>query len=125
VLRDIRGLLDFDDTPSSYFVATTYVQDQNGQTYPAFNMTRDGFTLLAMGYGGPKAHHFKVSYIEAFYAMERTLRQSPVAIPTKPKLSGSLVRETRKLLEHAETPPNRHSPPRCSVRLGSICPSRW
>lgn len=35
-----------------------------------YEMTRDGFTLLAMGFTGPKALAFKVAYIERFNAME-------------------------------------------------------
>lgn len=33
-------------------------------------MTRDGFTLLAMGFTGKKALQFKLQYIEAFNRME-------------------------------------------------------
>ena len=77
------------------------MNDQNGESYPAYNLTRDGFTLVAMGFTGSKALGFKVRYIEAFRAMERALRQTPV-VATKPRISGSLVRETRKLLDYAE-----------------------
>lgn len=41
-----------------------------------FFVTRDGFTLLAMGFTGAKAMQFKVAYIEAFNAMERTIKES-------------------------------------------------
>ena len=41
----------------------------------AYNMTRDGFTILAMGFTGQRAMEFKLAYIEAFNAMELTLRQ--------------------------------------------------
>lgn len=36
---------------------------------PAYQITRDGFTLLAMGFTGKKALSFKLSYIDAFNAM--------------------------------------------------------
>lgn len=39
-------------------------------TYPAFRITRDGFTLLAMGFTGKKALAFKLAYIDAFNRME-------------------------------------------------------
>ncbi|WP_421505400.1 Rha family transcriptional regulator [Brucella pseudogrignonensis] len=35
-----------------------------------YDMTRDGFTLLAMGFTGKKALQFKLQYIEAFNRME-------------------------------------------------------
>lgn len=36
------------------FVETPYIHPQNGQTYRLFEMTRDGFTLLVMGFTGTK-----------------------------------------------------------------------
>lgn len=71
-----RGLLAFQHTP--------YVHPQNGQTYRSFDMTRDGFTLLAMGFTGAKALKFKLAYIAEFNAMEAQLAQPPApqfAIP--------------------------------------------
>jgi Rha family phage regulatory protein len=44
----------------------------------AFDMDRDGFSLLVMGFTGEKALAWKVAYIEAFNMMEAQLRQ-PVA----------------------------------------------
>ncbi|MPM83829.1 hypothetical protein SDC9_130898 [bioreactor metagenome] len=41
--------------------------------YPAYRMTRDGFTLLAMGFTGKKALQFKLAYIDAFNRMEAKL----------------------------------------------------
>jgi len=46
----------------------------------AYHLTRDGFTLLAMGFTGKKALAFKLAYIEAFNQMEREL--SGQALPT-------------------------------------------
>lgn len=79
VLQDIdklikQGVLDFQETP--------YVHEQNGQTYRSFDMTRDGFTILAMGFTGKKALQFKLRYIEQFNAMEAELKAQaqPAAI---------------------------------------------
>ena len=38
-------------------------------------MTKDGFTILAMGYTGAKAMQFKEAYIQRFNEMEASLRQ--------------------------------------------------
>ena len=62
------------------FGQTPYVDPQNGQTYKSYDLTKDGFTLLAMGFTGPKALGFKLRYIERFNAMETALR-GPVALP--------------------------------------------
>ncbi|MCJ8507639.1 Rha family transcriptional regulator [Rhizobium lemnae] len=42
----------------------------------AFNISRDGFTLLAMGFTGTKALHFKLAYINRFNEMELALHHA-------------------------------------------------
>ncbi|MBN4944839.1 MULTISPECIES: Rha family transcriptional regulator [Stenotrophomonas] len=46
---------------------------------PIYNLSRDGFALLAMGFTGKQALAFKLAYISAFNAMEARLRQPYVA----------------------------------------------
>ena len=41
-----------------------------------YNITRDGVALLAFGFNGKRAAHFKEAYINAFNAMEAKLRES-------------------------------------------------
>lgn len=45
--------------------------DGKGRTYRAYSMTRDGFTLVVMGFTGRAATEWKVKYIAAFNALER------------------------------------------------------
>jgi hypothetical protein len=45
------------------------------RTETAYRLTKDGFTLLAMGFTGEEALRFKLAYIEAFNLMEATLHQ--------------------------------------------------
>jgi Rha family phage regulatory protein len=47
--------------------------DAKGEGRPMYELTRDGFTMLAMGFTGRKAIAWKERYIEAFNAMERSL----------------------------------------------------
>lgn len=61
-----RGLLKFKDT--SYL-------DEQGKPQPLFEMGRDGFSLLAMGFTGKKALKFKLNYIDAFNKMEAAVLQ--------------------------------------------------
>ena len=78
VLRQIRSIVDDSDpefarrnfTPSEYM-------DSTGRTLPCFSLTRDGFTLLAMGFTGEEALKWKIKYIEAFNSMEAELSQRP------------------------------------------------
>lgn len=43
--------------------------DAKGQIRRGVRMTKDGFTMLAMGFTGPRAMQFKEDYINAFNAM--------------------------------------------------------
>ena len=56
------------------FLPYSYIA-KNGKANPAYEITFDGFTLLAMGFTGKKAMEFKVKYIKAFRAMEAELRK--------------------------------------------------
>lgn len=71
----VKGLLENEDTPSMFF-KTTYTHPQNGQDYPEYLMTRDGFSLLAMGFTGTKAFQWKLKYINAFNRMEAELKKT-------------------------------------------------
>lgn len=84
VVRDIKnliegGVLKNEQTPM--FEETTYINEQNKQSYPMFVMNQDGFTLLAMGFNGKKAMEFKLKYIEAFNAMKRQIELSNPSVP--------------------------------------------
>lgn len=57
-------------------------QDETGRKLPAYNLTRDGFTLLAMGFTGKKALQFKLAYIAQFNAMESSLQQPALPAPS-------------------------------------------
>ncbi|MGR3498788.1 MAG: Rha family transcriptional regulator [Limimaricola soesokkakensis] len=52
------------------------IKDLTGESVSHFEMTRDGFTLLAMGFTGPRALRWKLRYIEAFNQMEGALRDA-------------------------------------------------
>ncbi|MBK9073333.1 MAG: phage regulatory protein/antirepressor Ant [Myxococcales bacterium] len=74
VLRDIGNLIAAEPQLGlANFGETPYVEASNGQTYRMYEMDRDGFTLLAMGFTGTKALKWKLRYIEAFKAMEAEL----------------------------------------------------
>lgn len=57
------------------------LRDAMNREKPAYLLTRDGFTLLAMGFTGAKAVQFKVAYINAFNRMERLIRGGGVSAP--------------------------------------------
>jgi Rha family phage regulatory protein len=71
VLDEIRRIQSI--TPKSFyepnFRPVTYL-DEKGESRPSFLLTRDGFSLLAMGFTGKNAIQWKLRYIEAFNALE-------------------------------------------------------
>ena len=73
VLRDIRGLGCSEEFNRLNFEPITYTDAMN-RKQEAVVMTRDGFTLLVMGYTGELAMKFKEGYIKQFNAMEAALR---------------------------------------------------
>lgn len=73
MLLEIRNLDCSDEFARLNFQHTPYTDPQNGQTYHMYEMTRDGFTFLVMGFTGKDAAHWKENYIAAFNAMEQRL----------------------------------------------------
>lgn len=76
VLRDIKEkILPYISTEFSApnFGEASYL-DEQGKERPMYVLTRDGFTMVAMGYTGVKAMKFKEDYITAFNKMEETLK---------------------------------------------------
>ncbi|EEP2557878.1 Rha family transcriptional regulator [Campylobacter coli] len=61
------------DFTESNFILSTY-KDKKGELRPCYNLTRDGFSLLVMGFTGEKAYKWKVEFIKAFNEMEKRLR---------------------------------------------------
>lgn len=111
IIRDIKsllcGLLKIEETPSKYFMKSSYIDSQNGQTYPEFLCTRDGFSLLAMGFTGEKALVWKVKYIDAFNQMEAAIRERQSSEWLITRKQGKLVRRNEtdilaQLIPYAE-----------------------
>jgi Rha family phage regulatory protein len=77
VLRDIDNLIKSDSTIlwSEMFRETTYTNSR-GKNYRCFDMNRDGFSLLCMGFTGKEALEWKLKYINAFNQMEEKLKSN-------------------------------------------------
>lgn len=60
------------------FALTSFADpSQPGREFRSFDMTRDGFALLAFSFTGERALKWKLKYIEAFNVMEAELRARP------------------------------------------------
>lgn len=74
VLKDIRELNCSEEFRLLNFVQSDYLNEQKHKQ-PMYYLTKDGFTLLAMGYTGEKAMRFKEAYINQFNHMEKLLHE--------------------------------------------------
>ena len=86
VLRDIDNLLESLDSPklgSAGLFIEMMLPDAQGINRRSFDMTKDGFALLAMGFNGDKALKFKLAYIQAFNRMEEALRSAALPPPRR------------------------------------------
>lgn len=73
VVRDVRELDCSEEFRLLNFEESSYINAQ-GHKQPCYNMTRDGFVFLVMGYRGRKAAAFKETYIRRFNEMEQFIK---------------------------------------------------
>ena len=72
VIQAIENIRAENSALTSMFIESAY-QAGTGKSYKSYEMTRDGFTLLAMGFTGKQALEWKLKYIEAFNSMEQDI----------------------------------------------------
>lgn len=103
VLRDIRELGCSEEFNRLNFEPISYTDSMN-RKQEAYAMTRDGFTLLVMGYTGELAMKFKEAYIKQFNAMEAALRDKLVerqkGIAVRQSLTKALQQSTEGARMH-------------------------
>ncbi|MBV4429074.1 Rha family transcriptional regulator [Clostridium tyrobutyricum] len=76
VLEKISSLnteINSDEKSAQLFIPTEY-RDNSGKANKEYLITRDGFSLVVMGFTGNKALQWKLKYIEAFNKMEKELQ---------------------------------------------------
>jgi Rha family phage regulatory protein len=56
------------------------MRESRALTRNTFDMNRDGFALLTMGFTGKRATEFKLAYTEAVNRMEEELRRKRTAL---------------------------------------------
>jgi Rha family phage regulatory protein len=81
VLRSVERLLP--DLPEEFsrlnFEPRTYTDDR-GKEQPEYLLTQDGFLMLAMGFTGRTAIHWRATFIKAFNALGKALRRRQSAL---------------------------------------------
>ena len=80
VLRDIENILnDLREIGTSNDLSNfglVKFKDKKGELRPAYQISRDGFSLLAMGFTGKKALQWKMLFINAFNEMENIIKSN-------------------------------------------------
>ena len=74
VIEKIEELIKTENSVMTMFIETSY-KAGTGKSYKEYLITRDGFSLLVMGFTGLKALQWKLKYIEAFNKMEQALKE--------------------------------------------------
>lgn len=127
ILRSVRGIMsDTGEWGASNFGQTPYVDPQNGQTYQMYELTRDGFALLVMGFTGKKAMEWKVKFLAAFNAMEAQLKQPAIPDLNDPNQLRGLLSNYAERTEIAEAKliealPTIEAYDRLATSDGSMC----
>ena len=74
VIQAIENIKAENSAVTKMFIESSY-KAGTGKNYKEYLLTRDGFSLLVMGFNGREALEWKLKYIEAFNAMERKLKE--------------------------------------------------
>lgn len=94
VLRDIARITKPTSGLSEKFIHSNFksssYKDSTGRKLPCYFMTRDGFTMLVMGYSGQKAMKFKELYIRRFNEMESFIKTLVSARQEFPLLTANI-----------------------------------
>lgn len=103
VLRDIRNIAAPNSGLSKEFVERNFAlssyKDKQNQKRPCYYLTRDGFTILVMGYTGENTLRFKELYIRRFNEMEELIKSL-----VKARTEFPLLTENIKLLHEKPKP---------------------
>jgi phage regulator Rha-like protein len=97
------GVMEISDIPGfrDTFNGLRYLEDDEKQTVRIYEMTRDGFMFLAMGFTGSKAARIKESFIEAFNMLEDKVRV--LALEERKQITDLLRANSAMLIEQDNT----------------------
>lgn len=123
VLRAIESLDCSVEFREANFGLSTYRPNNARRDYPLYEMTKDGFTFLAMGFTGEKAAEWKEKYISAFNMLERRSHQPDLSNPAQ--LRTLLLENVEKVIELQSdldaAKPKVAALDRIAVADGSLC----
>jgi Rha family phage regulatory protein len=114
VLKAIRVLLAEMPPEGLRNFAEIFVEDSYGRKQPAYEMSRDGFSLLAMGFTGKKALQWKLKFLEGFNLMEQALLRQQNLSWQETRSTGKQTRRMftdtiAEFVEYVRTQDSQHS----------------
>lgn len=102
VIRAIEEYLtDAEVRSLNYFIESSYI-DSKGEGRKEYLITRDGFSLLVMGFKGKEALQWKLKYIEAFNKMEEMIKNQMVVQLDSYMIADPLERARKWIEEEQE-----------------------
>lgn len=81
VLRDLEKLISSKLSSLNGLIIKNEYKDILNRTQKEYLLTRDGFSLLVMGFTGKKALDWKLRYIDAFNKMEQHIKENKKLSP--------------------------------------------
>jgi Rha family phage regulatory protein len=106
VLRSIDAIVEEvgDEFGRRNFAPSSYLNEQSRE-FRFYEITRDGFALLVMGFTGSTAMQWKLRYIEAFNAMETELAGTHAPLEQRLRaLEGDLQALTSLFMDECAPP---------------------
>lgn len=100
VLRIIQGLAISKDFTQRNFALSEYA-DTTGRKLPMYWMTRDGWSILVMGFTGREAMEWKEKYLAAFNALEKANQSRALVVPSDMQ---GLMQIVKTFVEEQVTP---------------------
>jgi len=123
VVRAIKNLELPDDFQLRNFAYLT--RKIPGGTQEYYIISRDGFSLLAMGFTGKEAIQWKIKYIEAFNQMEKTIIAQAKQLRREANREWKQLREDGKMDRRTATDAEKRFVDYAVSRGSSLPPKRW
>lgn len=101
VCRDIENLSCSASFNAANFGVIEYT-DSRGRVQKAYQMTKDGFSFLVMGYTGDKAGQFKEMFINEFNKRETMLKSDDYILARSQEILHNRLQLAEKKLEQAQ-----------------------
>jgi Rha family phage regulatory protein len=91
----LQSITDLKNQASGEFGLVNFAEssykDSTGRKLPEYLLTRDGFTLLAMGFTGKRAMQFKIAYINRFNEMAEFIKSLSAAKLEFPEFTQAIL----------------------------------